>query len=265
MPTESLDAKTVDAANNGCLHLFCGGGSGGRRRKQFNINDNSLADDAMLAADLNELSVQEREKVCEEVHGIIDLRNETPELINDSLEQLTVKLQKVPRSKRRAMDRAFFLRPGLETDPKFGLLFLRADNYDAEKAATRIAKYFQNKLELFGEAKLVKRITLDDMDEEDMETVQTGAVQILSLKDRAGRSVIFAAQQHYKYKRWQNQVCGKSEIYIIRKARVDAHLFGNSHDCLFFRYVIVGIKSWRPWKTKNVNSRASSMWPILWA
>jgi hypothetical protein len=30
-----------------------------------------------------------------------------------------------------------------------GILFLRADNYDAEKVATRIANYFRNKLESF--------------------------------------------------------------------------------------------------------------------
>jgi hypothetical protein len=204
-----MTTKPVDTAD-GCLDLFCdsSSGDGPRRRKRLKMNDKSLANDGdMLAAELSKLSVQEREKISEEVHGIIDLPNETPELINDSIEQLKVELQKVPRSTRRAMDRAFFLRPGLETDTKFGLLFLRADNYDAEKAATRIAKYFQNKLELFGDAKLVKRITLEDMDEEDMETIQTGAVHMMSQNDRAGRSVLFLAPKHCKYKRWQNQVC----------------------------------------------------------
>jgi hypothetical protein len=111
MPTaSSLDAtKLVDTAD-GCLDLFCGGGSGGQRRKRFKINDKSLANDGgMLAAELNKLSVQEREMISEEVHGIIDLPNETPELINDSIEQLKVELQNVPRSKRRAYQMTYCL------------------------------------------------------------------------------------------------------------------------------------------------------------
>ena len=50
-------------------------------------------------------------------------------------------------------------------------MFLRAERFDAPKAAIRLVNHFEGKLVLFGEDKLVKRITLDDLEEEDIEEI----------------------------------------------------------------------------------------------
>jgi hypothetical protein len=72
---------------------------------------------------------------------------------------------------------------------------LRADNYIAKKVATRIAKYFRNKLELFGEASLWRQ---------SISNTSVGKIRYVE--------------------------CRKFESYILRKAaRVDAHLFGNAN------------------------------------
>jgi hypothetical protein len=39
------------------------------------------------------------------------------------------------------------------------------------KAAAKMARYFNNKLELWGDAKLVKRLTLEDLGEKEMENL----------------------------------------------------------------------------------------------
>jgi hypothetical protein len=80
-----------------------------------------------------------------------------------------------------------------------------------------MAIFFQRKLELFGENKLVKKITLEDMDEDDMAAVKSGSVHFLSQKDRAGRPVFFSAQKYDNYKRWENQVSGIG--YMLKAAR----------------------------------------------
>jgi hypothetical protein len=165
-----------------------------------------LPDDDLLVKELNELSVVEREKVFEDVHGVAKLQEETPHLIESRLEELQQELMKIPKSQRRALDRALFLRPSLEYDKKFRLMFLRADSYDAQEAARRMCKHFQDKLELFGEEKLAKRITLDDMDADDMEAGSTGSVLVLPEKDRAGRTVLFSNMKLCRYKRPKNQV-----------------------------------------------------------
>ena len=49
------------------------------------------------------------------------------------------------------------------------MMFLRADRYNSEDAAERMIRFFDLKESLFGVHKLVKDITLDDLDENDIE------------------------------------------------------------------------------------------------
>jgi phage-related protein len=206
------DSSHSDFCGNGCFSGI-GARKGGVKANKKKLKDN--VDDAMLAKELNELSVQERERVMEELHGVADIIKETSELVQTSCEQLTKELQKLSKTKRRALVRALFLKPSLEKDIPFKLLFLRADSFDAAKAAVRMCKYFEHKLELFGADKLVKRITLEDMNEDDMAAVHTGAVTILPQKDQAGRLIWFINQTHYDFKHWKNQVRDKLEYCII--------------------------------------------------
>jgi hypothetical protein len=47
------------------------------------------------------------------------------------------------------------------------------------------------KLEIWGKEKLEKKITLADFDEHDMATLENGHVQLLPVRDHAGRSIFF--------------------------------------------------------------------------
>ena len=165
-------------------------------------------DENLMVQAMNELSVQkrEREKVYEEIHGVSTFPEETPEQLTQAFEKLAEELANIPRLKRKALDRAIFLKPSLEQDSSFQLMFLRADRFDAAKAAERLAKYFENKLVLFGEEKLVRKISYDDLDEDDLEVLNTGSFQVLPKKDRAGRKMFFWDPKSFRYKALPNFV-----------------------------------------------------------
>jgi hypothetical protein len=141
-----------------------------------------------------------------QVHGVNDVFQETPEFVADRIRAIKEELTKYPLSKRRAFDRACFLKPSLGNDEKVYLLFLRAERFDVPPAARKLCLHFEHKWELFGEAKLPKNITLDDLDEDDMAALRTGSYIILPKKDRAGRRVGVINLPPMQFKHWKNQV-----------------------------------------------------------
>ena len=98
--------------------------------------------DEQLVKELNQLTVQERDKLYEEIHGIQGrLEPETPEFLQDLFVKLDQSFSFLPTSKRKAYDRALFLKPSLDRDRGFQLIFLRSCKYQTAQTATRIARY----------------------------------------------------------------------------------------------------------------------------
>lgn len=127
----------------------------------------------ILAKELSRLSVLEREQVYEDVHGVSGNVNETPQLISDRTEELAHEIEKI--SHKSAFEKA--RQQSKEFVAKQYLQFLRADQFDAKKAARRMVDFFQMKLELFGEDKLGRHITLSDMKKDDLATIKSGCMQ----------------------------------------------------------------------------------------
>ena len=81
------------------------------------------------------------------------------------------------------------------------------------------------KLELFGAAKLPKTMTLEDLDEDDLEVFKTGSYIILPKKDRSGRQPQLLNLPRLKFKDWRNQVRNRSSIQTHSgKAVLTPHL-----------------------------------------
>lgn len=162
--------------------------------------------DKLLSDELKRLTLQEREKVTEDIHGIAAVVDETPEFVREHLSKFDEEIMKLRRRHARnkasdfaaAYEKALFLNPDLvQHDADFKLMFLRGDGFDAEVAATRYMNYFTTKLELFGLDLLTKQpITLDDLNEDDLEWVKSGVWQPLPQTDRAGRRVIGMFPKH---------------------------------------------------------------------
>jgi hypothetical protein len=155
-----------------------------------NKTSNSRHDtDVNLGREMNELSVPERQKVLDDIHGVAEAQEETPELLEKSLAQLDKAICSLPRPDRKALDHAIFLRPELKNDIKFKIMFLRADYFVADLSAKRMALYFKYKLELFGEDKLVKKLSVEDLQEQDRNKSMAGFFLELPERDPIGRQV----------------------------------------------------------------------------
>ena len=162
--------------------------------------------EALLVKELNQLTLQERERVMDEIHGVADSEEEeTPDFVAMKLRLIQEEIVKI--RKRSAYERALFLAPHRVKDPAFLLMFLRSESYNAKKAATRLIHYFECKLEYFGFDKLVEPITLNDLDEDDLFALRNGCLQLSPVKDRAGRGVILKFQKNYNYRSIRSQVC----------------------------------------------------------
>jgi hypothetical protein len=69
------------------------------------------------------------------------------------------------------------------------MMFLRANRHDPDAAAKNILQFLEIKRSLFGQDKLVKKITLDDLDEDDVKNIEAGGLQISPCMDRSGRKI----------------------------------------------------------------------------
>ncbi len=143
--------------------------------------------DSIIAEEMASLSVEDREKVLYDIHGISGEVVETPELVQLSLHLLEIELSK--RNDVTAYELAKQQNRAFVEDVVFLLKFLRADSFNVEKAAERIRTHFEVKLELFGLDLLTKDIIQDHLDKETIDVVYSGRLQGLRQRDRAGRIV----------------------------------------------------------------------------
>jgi hypothetical protein len=143
--------------------------------------------DAILASEMTQLSMKERDTVMQDIHGMVEAVTETPELVTQALEQLDECLAQI--SHKDAYDRALYLAPDYVRDSRFRIKFLRGTLFDAQQAACRMVRHFEEKLKLFGIELLGKDIRMSDLSDLDRETLKLGTVQWVPVRDRAGRAV----------------------------------------------------------------------------
>eukprot|EP00980_Cylindrotheca_fusiformis_P030879 scaffold25563_cov127-Cylindrotheca_fusiformis.AAC.1 len=145
--------------------------------------------DKVLAAELEKLSLKEREKVYEDVHGVSDVIQETPELVASCLDQMDREIYSI--KKKDAYEQAKLQSYNLVTNRLFRLSFLRCSLFNPKMAAQRLVQYFTNKLEMFGAEKLGKsRINLEDIGTTATRILELGSMQVLPTRDSKGRAVV---------------------------------------------------------------------------
>jgi hypothetical protein len=172
----------------------------------ISVEDCKAADDAssQLAKELMQMSIQERDQALYDVHGVSDVTEESPELIEERLADLEKELSWIP--KKKAYDKAKFLLPDYVGNRTFRLMMLRVESFNACEAAQRVVRYFEEKLELFGQDKLARDIKLADLDDDDLISIESGYMQVLPVRDRSGRAVLCCFPTLRKYKTIENLV-----------------------------------------------------------
>jgi hypothetical protein len=146
--------------------------------------------DAILAQELNQLSIKEREELLYDIHGVLELPKEEPKFIANCLEELDKEIYAYSHSDKNAYELAQIQNDGYVSNHKFRLKFLRAETFNPSLAAQRLIKFFASKLQLFGPDYLTKDIRLEDLSEDDKKCMESGILQLLPLRDRAGRAII---------------------------------------------------------------------------
>jgi hypothetical protein len=146
------------------------------------------ATDALLARELNQMSIQEREKVYDDIHGVSDIVDETDDLVNHTLSEFDEEIALI--AKKSAYEMAEKQDASYVRNRKMRCKFLRAEGFNSRLAAKRMVSFFEAKLELFGPSRLTQDIRLEDLDEQDMNCLESGMCQIIHRRDRAGRALL---------------------------------------------------------------------------
>jgi hypothetical protein len=151
------------------------------------------------------LSNQQVQKIGEDLIGVAD-RVHVPESAISELHQEIERLVSGGTFPTEAYQLACEIDRGYATSRRLGLAFLRSVEGSSKRAAKRYVRHFATKLDLFGRDKLCKDIELSDLDQYDMEALESGGFQVLKEKDRAGRPVLFGRYTCMKYRSVTNMV-----------------------------------------------------------
>eukprot|EP00980_Cylindrotheca_fusiformis_P020393 scaffold7414_cov116-Cylindrotheca_fusiformis.AAC.3 len=179
--------------------------------------------DQYLAVAMNSLSSEDREFVLEELNGIAKTHPEDPASLNQFLQEMEQHLMWLKQGTyyevAEKMDFDYV------TDRDFRIMFLRANRYvsngqqryDPKRAATQMKIFFDTKYMLFGKDKLVKDITLDDLDDDDKHCLQGGHLQVLPIRDRAGRVIVVNFRGGRKFKSVESKL--RARFYLFMSLR----------------------------------------------
>ncbi|CAJ1969510.1 unnamed protein product [Cylindrotheca closterium] len=165
--------------------------------------------DAMLVEALNGLTFEERQEQQEIVHGVDEMTADESTFIESTLKDLDNILL---RTKHGTLyETAESLNPEYVGARAFRIMFLRGNRYDAKASAKQMLTFFEWKEQLFGREKLVKDITMDDLDEDDRACMRAGYVQIPG-KDRSNRTILLHLPGLRSFKTLMNEL--RSRYYI---------------------------------------------------
>ena len=148
--------------------------------------------DDLLSRDLLSLSLQDRNAVIEEIHGVQTIApDESPGMLQSALQELGLHIDQMPSDKiKTAYLRCQTLYPDSYINGNdFRLRFLRCDLFDAKKAATRMVEFLDIVTDLFGDYVLERPIKITDFNWEEMQVLRRGHFQLLPYRDRSGRRI----------------------------------------------------------------------------
>ena len=159
--------------------------------------------DTLVADALKNMTLHERENVYYEQHGVAEEVKEDPQMVSECLEQLELHLHAL-KEWRGISSAAFKLAelkfPDYCRDRSLRIQFLRAECFVAKKAAERMLRFFELKRTLFGDDKLGKKITMEDLSPDDRHALRKSAPQVLPSRDQGGRLVLVWFPNHVEYK-----------------------------------------------------------------
>lgn len=187
-PVMLAEGRTSSFGTQCCGSLIGESSSDGKKDGLSGTSELKETED-FLAAEMNKLSFQERNKALEDVHCVGQELNEDPGLVALQLQAFQKEVD-VLRPKTRVYQSAEKINAEYVTNRSFRLRFLRANRYDVKKAVNQMMKFLHCKEVYFGKERLCKEIDLSDLTEEDREYMRKGAFHVPKQRDRSGRPIV---------------------------------------------------------------------------
>ena len=152
--------------------------------------------DAILAKELYKMSVIDRNKVQEEVHGVYCIApEETPQLVLHTIQTFTQEFKRLTTTTTTTMDFQQALQQqkthAFVHIQEFVFRFLRSELFDGIKAAKRMILNLQLLYKYFGIEGIQRPLRLADLTKQEFDLLRNGNNQILPSRDRAGRLIYF--------------------------------------------------------------------------
>ena len=142
------------------------------------------------------LPEDERIRLMRERYGQEEDILENPAFISDSLQRFDVAMDSIPN--KEAYETALFINPEYVESSKLRLAFLRADRFDAENAARRMANFWEAKVQLFGIDNVFNsHLSLFDFQEKDFPALACGSIRLMPRLDNAGRGILCCDTEQY--------------------------------------------------------------------
>ena len=179
--------------------------------------------DTLLSEAFNNLTFEERQAQQEELHGVADEIREERSLIENSLRELEFYLNQTKAG--RVYEIAERQDPSYVQAKSLRLSFLRAEKYNAKAAADKLLRFFDEKEKLFGVEKLTRDITIDDLDEDDIEALKGGGIQWAG-KDRSNRPILLQVPGLRKFKHLKNELKARYFLMMEGIKSLDAQIRG---------------------------------------
>jgi hypothetical protein len=205
LPHSDPSTLSVPVPKKGCCNQGCFDDPE-YSRKSVDAGDQNDFEIKILQEEIEKLSVRERESDELEVIGksrtsktILERQPENNIGRAEGQAFLRLKFKELDAHVHQSDDKpgyqAYLMAreqdPVYVDDPDFKIGFLRAEGYDSQKAAHRLLLYLEEKLDLFGKEKLTHDIYWEDLGEDGWKYLEKGGLQVLPVRDSAGRRVIF--------------------------------------------------------------------------
>lgn len=169
--------------------------------------------DSLLSDAMKTLTFEEQQEQLELLHGVALQITEEPAVMDNALQDLDFCLKAIKEN--TAYETAENKSNKYVSDRAFRTMFLRGNRYDAKAAADQMLRFFEAKQKLFGTEKLVKDITMKDLDEDDLACLRTGCIQHIK-HDRSKRGIIFQAPGLRKFQKLENEL--RARYYVTMRA-----------------------------------------------
>ena len=187
--------------------------------------------------------------------------NETSALINEALTRFESVLDTVNEKKGYLMAKKKC--PNICNDA-FKLIFLRCEVFNVDRAVNRFVKYWDTRVEVFGEERAFLEMTLDGAmkDQDDKNALQSQYIQLATETDPTGRAILL-----FDFKKEAGDASSDSLLrafwYKVHEALSLESC--QKHGVVVYAQCVDKLSDWRPSLTTKIAKAGKGILPMRFA